>query len=126
MLLVKGLTEADGMAAAKQILTMNPLPDGVFITNDFVAAVCMREFRKQGLSIPEDIAIVGFNNDAISNLVDPALTTINYPGIDMGEITARSLINHLNGTSNIRQTNTIVVRSGLIVRNSSLKRKGSE
>ena len=126
MLIVGGLTEADGIAAAKRIIAMNPLPDGVFITNDFVAAVCMRVFRLHGLSVPDDIAIVGFNNDAISNLVDPALTTINYPGIDMGEIAARSLINHLKGISDIHQTNMIVVRSGLIVRNSSVKRKGSK
>ena len=105
-----------------QILKMNPLPDGAFITNDFVAAVCMRTLKEHGINIPEDIAIVGFNNDAIGKLIEPTLTTINYPGIDMGEIAARNLINHLKGISNMHNTNTIIIRTELIIRNSSLKK----
>ena len=105
-------------------MRMDPLPDGIFLTNDFVAAVCMRTLKESGIRIPEDIAVVGFNNDVIGKLIEPALTTINYPGIDMGEIAARNLINHLKGISDLHQTNTIIVRSDLIIRKSSLK-KGS-
>ena len=122
LLIVSDLSEKAGVEAAKHILKMKPLPDGIFITNDFVAAVCMRTLREHGIKIPQDIAVVGFNNDAIGKLIEPALTTINYPGIDMGEIAARNLINHLKGISNIHQTNTIIVRSELIVRDSSLKK----
>ncbi len=75
--------------------------------------------------IPDDIAIVGFNNDAIGKIVEPQLTTIHYPGMDMGEIAARNLINHLKGIANIKHTQTIVVRSDLIIRKSSLKKKSS-
>lgn len=119
LLMVGDLSEKAGIEAAQKILKMTPFPDGAFITNDFVAAVCMRTLKEHGVSIPDDIAIVGFNNDAIGKLIEPALTTINYPGEDMGEIAARNLINHLKGISNIRQTNTIVVRSELIVRAST-------
>ncbi|MGK2862132.1 MAG: substrate-binding domain-containing protein, partial [Chitinophagaceae bacterium] len=76
-----------------------------------------------GIRIPEDIAIVGFNNDAISKIIEPQLTTIHYPGKDMGEIVARNLINHLKGIANIRLTNTIVIKSDLIIRKSSLKKQ---
>jgi LacI family transcriptional regulator len=120
--LIKDLSEQCGKEAALQILKMKPLPDGAFITNDFSAAVCMRTLRENGIRIPEDIAIVGFNNDAISKLVEPQMTTIDYPGIDMGEITARNLINHLKGLSDIKHTNTIVVRSDLVIRKSSLRK----
>ena len=123
LLIVTDLSEKAGVDAALQIMKMKPLPDGVFITNDFVAAVCMRTLKEHGLSIPDDIAVVGFNNDAIAKLIEPALTTINYPGMDMGEIAARNLVNHLRGISNIQHTNTIIVRSELIVRNSSLKKR---
>ena len=122
LLLVNDLSEKAGIDAAIQIMKMNPRPDGIFITNDFVAAVCMRTLKEHDIMIPEDIAIVGFNNDAIGKLIEPPLTTINYPGIDMGEIAARNLINHLTGVNDIHQTNTIIVRSELIVRKSSLKR----
>jgi len=123
LLIVNDLSEKAGVEAAGRIMKMSPMPDGAFITNDFVAAVCMRTLKEHGVSIPEDIAIVGFNNDAIGKLIEPALTTINYPGIDMGEIAARNLLNHLQGVSSIHQTNTIIVRSDLVVRKSSLKKE---
>ena len=123
LVLIKDLSEQCGVEAALEILKMKPLPDGAFITNDFSAAVCMQTLKEHGVKIPGDIAIVGFNNDAISKIVEPQLTTIYYPGIDMGEIAARNLINHLNGLSDIRQTNTVVVRSELIIRKSSLKKQ---
>ncbi len=119
--LIKDLSEQCGVEAANEILRMKPLPDGAFITNDFSAAVCMQTLKENGIRIPEDIAIVGFNNDAIGKIIDPKLTTIDYPGGDMGEIAARSLVNHLKGIANIKHTNTIVVRSDLIVRQSSMK-----
>lgn len=125
-LIINDLSEKAGVEAALQILKMNELPDGIFLTNDFVAAVCMRTLKENGLSIPEDMAIVGFNNDAIGKLIEPTLTTINYPGIDVGEIAARNLINHLKGVSNLSQTNCIIVRSELIVRNSSMKNKSPQ
>ena len=123
MLIVNDLSENAGIDAALKILKMNPLPDGIFVTNDFVAAVCMRTLKEHGVTIPDDIAIVGFNNDAIGKLIEPALTTINYPGMDMGEIAAKNLIDHLKGISDIHKTNTTILRSDLIIRQSSLKKK---
>lgn len=122
LVLIKDLSEKCGREAAEQILTMKPMPDAAFITNDFSAAVCMQTLKEHGVRIPEDIAIVGFNNDAISKIVEPQLTTINYPGIDIGEIAARNLIAHLKGDIKITQTNTIIVKSELIIRKSSLRK----
>ena len=122
LVLIKDLSEQFGVEAALQMMKMKPMPDGAFITNDFSAAVCMKTLKEHGIQIPGDIAVVGFNNDAISKIVEPQLTTIDYPGKDIGEIAARNLINHLNGISNIKHTQTIVVRSDLIIRKSSLKK----
>ena len=123
LLLIKDLSEKCGREAALEIMAMDPMPDGAFITNDFSAAICMQTLKEHGLSIPEDIAIVGFNNDAISKIIEPQLTTINYPGIDVGEIAARNLIGHLSGDYNMQQTNTIIVKSELIIRASSIRKK---
>lgn len=123
LLIINDLSEKAGIESAMKILKIKPLPDGAFITNDFVAAVFMRTIKEKGLKVPDDIAIVGFNNDAICTLVEPSLTTINYPGIDVGEIAARNLINHLKGISNIQNTNKIIIHSNLIVRNSSKRKK---
>ena len=122
IVLVKDLTEESGIEAAHEILNMQPLPDGLFVTNDLEAAICMQELMLHGIRIPEDIAIVGFNNDAISKLVNPKLTTIDYPGQQMGEATARNLINHLNGLPSLNSSNKIVINSQLLIRQSSLKK----
>jgi LacI family transcriptional regulator len=122
LLIINDLSEQKAVESATQLLQLDPLPDGIFITNDFVAAVCIRTLKEHGINIPEDIAIVGFNNDAIGKLIEPQLTTIDYPGKEMGEITARNLIDHLSGISNIHNTNTIIVNSKLIIRKSSLKK----
>ncbi|WP_153799549.1 LacI family DNA-binding transcriptional regulator [Foetidibacter luteolus] len=120
--IVDGLAEEDAIRSAKKILAMKPLPDGLFITNDFCAAVIMQTLKDAGLHIPADIAIVGFNNDVISKVIDPKLTTINYPGFEMGQVVARNLLNHLRGGWNINHTNTVIIKSELIIRGSSLKK----
>lgn len=112
-----------GEEAARLILKMKPLPDGIFVANDNCAVGCMLALKQAGIRIPEDIAFVGFNNDAVSKVIEPNLTTINYPGYEMGEVAALNLINHLNGSATIHATNTIILRSEFIVRQSSQKKK---
>lgn len=121
--IISNLSQEAGAAAAETIKQMKPLPDGVFVANDNCAVGCMLALKQSGIRIPQDIAFVAFNNDPVSTVVEPNLTTINYPGYEMGEIAARNLINHLNGISSITSTNTILLRSELIIRDSSLKKK---
>ena len=80
LVLIKDLSEQCGVEAAMEILKMKPRPDGAFITNDFSAAVCMQTLKEHGIKIPADIAIVGFNNDAISKIVEPQLDHYSLPG----------------------------------------------
>jgi LacI family transcriptional regulator len=123
LVLIKDLSERCGVEAALDIIRMNKRPDGAFITNDFSAAVCMQTLKEHGLRIPHDIAVVGFNDDAISKIIEPQLTTIRYPGTEMGELAALNLINHLQGLANLHHTKTIIVRSDLVIRQSSLRKK---
>jgi len=121
LVLVNDLGEESAIRSARQIISMDPRPDGIFITNDFCAAVFLQALKEAGLRVPQDIAIVGFNNDVISKIIAPQLTTINYPGEEMGERAARSLIDQLAGRSSASSMATIVIKSELIVRGSSLR-----
>ena len=120
--LISNLSQEAGVIAAQEILKMDPLPDAVFVANDNCAVGCMLAVKQAGIKIPEDIAFVGFNNDPVSKVIEPNLTTINYPGYEMGEVAARNLINHLNGKATIRTTNTIILRSELVIRDSTKKK----
>ena len=121
--LISNLSQEAGAEAASLIRQMDPLPDAVFVANDNCAVGCMVALKKTGIRIPEDIAFAGFNNDPVCTVVEPNLTTINYPGYEMGQVAARNLINHLNGDSSITSTNTIILRSDLVIRESSAGKK---
>ena len=123
LIITKNLSEDAGIEAAEHILKMKHRPDAVFSANDACAVYCMRTLKQAGIKIPEEIGFVGFNNDPMSKVVEPNLTTVNYLGYAMGEAAATQLINHLNGISNIRSTNIIILRSELIIRESSRKKK---
>jgi LacI family transcriptional regulator, galactose operon repressor len=111
------------IATAQKIAKMTSLPDGLFSINDLSAALCIQVFKEYGIRVPEDIAVVGFNNDTICIISAPQVTTINYPAVKMGEQAATTLINHLQGNSDFSLANTIVLDSELIIRQSSLKKK---
>ncbi|MEG3657589.1 LacI family DNA-binding transcriptional regulator [Arenibacter palladensis] len=94
--------------------------DGLFVANDSFAAHCLKELRKEKYKIPQDIKVIGFNNDPISELVTPTLTTINYPGYEMGILAGQSVIGQLNRSIDLQATNSITLRHKLIIRESTL------
>jgi len=104
---------------AGNIVCMSPRPDAIFLTNDFCAAVCIQTFKQLGLRIPDDIAVVGFNNDTISQLMEPQITTIDYPGNEIGESAATHLIDLLNNPNDPTLHQKVVIDSKLIIRGSS-------
>ena len=122
-IIISNLSMEAGSTAKEAIMQMKTLPDGVFVANDNCAVGCMLALKQAGVHIPEDIAFVGFNNDSVSKVIEPNLTTINYPGYEMGEVATRNLINHLNGEAVMNITSTIILRSEIIIRESSLKKK---
>ena len=111
-----------GKAAAESILDFNTLPDGIFVANDNCAVGCMMTLKEHGVRIPEDIAIVGFNNDPVSQVIEPNLTTIDYPGTEMGAVAARQLIDQLKNIQPVQEANHIILDSNLIIRASSLRK----
>ena len=119
--IVNNLDHDAGIAAATSILTMPIKPDGVFVANDTCAVACMIELRKNGISIPDEIAFVGFNNDPLSKVVEPNLSTINYHGEEMGELAAKVLIAKLSGSDNLNAFHHLL-KHELIVRESSLRK----
>ena len=119
LLKVTDLSFESGDQIAQEILKMKKLPDAIFFSNDKCAVGCMIALKKAGINIPQTIAVAGFNNDPLCCVVDPNLTTIHYSGFDMGILCARNLINHIKGECNLFITNSIVLRSDLIIRGST-------
>lgn len=122
LVIKNSLTDEGGAEAARYILKMKKMPDGIFTANDTSAVACIRELKAARVNVPGTIAVVGFNNDPVSRVIEPNLTTIDYPGQQMGELAATTLINQLKSTVS-GQLNTVVLNHKLIVRGSTLRKK---
>lgn len=125
LLIVNDLSTLSGSAAADKILKMKPLPDGIFTSNDTSAVAVIMELLRHGVRIPKDIAVAGFNNEPVSSVIRPNLTTVNYPAKEIGEVVAELLINKLKNKAPDGQ-NRIVLKHRLIIRESSLRKKPAE
>jgi LacI family transcriptional regulator len=119
-LFVTTLDEESGVRTVDRLLRLKTRPDAIFVANDTSAVATIVRLKQLGIAVPEEIAIVGFNNVPIARFVDPGLTTIAYPGGEMGEIAASTLIEILNSTEPAI-ARTIVLEHELIIRESSLQ-----
>ncbi|MDR7371330.1 LacI family DNA-binding transcriptional regulator [Flavobacterium aquidurense] len=89
------LSYEDGEAASTTLFDLPNPPDGIFVVNDTAAVGAIQVAKKRGLKIPEDVAIIGFNDDPIASIIDPGLTTISHPAVKMGQTSAKKILNHL-------------------------------
>jgi LacI family transcriptional regulator len=124
MVFVSDLSQDAGVEAASKVHGMSDRPDGIFIANDVCAVSCLKALKEKGYDIPKDIAVVGFNNDPVSQVVDPNLTTVFYPGLEMGSLAVKMMIDHLSGRETMATSAPVILQSELIVRASSLRNKG--
>lgn len=122
LVVIGELNEKAGIDLAHRILGMKNRPDGVFTANDISAVAIICELQKSGIKIPEEIAVVGFNNEPISRFIQPNLSTIHYPAMEIGEVAATTLINRLNNLQSANLT-SVVLEHSLIIRQSSLRFK---
>ncbi|WP_097986015.1 LacI family DNA-binding transcriptional regulator [Streptomyces sp. f150] len=98
-LVVEGdFTERGGRLAVEELLARDATFDSVFAHNDISAAGVLRALRAAGRRVPDDIAVVGFDDIPMAEHTEPPLTTVRQPTRRMGETAARMLLSHLGGT----------------------------
>lgn len=88
-------TPISGERAMQQLLQLPDRPSAVFATSDTVAIGAMRAIRRQGLRIPQDMAIVGFDDIPLAEYYSPPLTTVRLPAYQLGEASAAMLMDLL-------------------------------
>lgn len=120
LVISSALSPQDGVDIANQIYQSNFKPDAVFAANDACAVHCMLSLKNRGIDVPGQIAFAGFNDDPLCTIAEPNLTTIRYPGYEMGEIAAQTLIDRLNGQTTALNTQTVILRHELLIRASSM------
>ena len=113
------MVREEGERLIREVMRMKRKPDAIFFTSDFVALGALVEMKKQGLSAPDDIAVVGFANEPFDEWITPSLTSVEQYSCRMGELAAKMLIDKIDGET----PGDIVIEPQLIVRESSRKNK---
>lgn len=115
-LIFEGEYKAKWGEEATKVLINKTMPcDAIFCGNDLIAVSVIKTLKKNGLKVPEDVAVLGYDNIQLSEIIEPALTTVNQPVYEMGYQAAELLINILE--NNIKEK-TIKLKSNLILRDS--------
>lgn len=92
-------TYESGNKMVSQLIEKNNLPSAIFAANDLIAIGAINQLREAGLKVPEDVAVVGFDNIWITSNIDPPLTTVVQPAFNMGVHGIKLLLNRIENPS---------------------------
>ena len=101
----------------KELLAMKDPPTAVFALGDFLAMGAMAALKEEDLQIPQDIALMGFDDIMLSQVTDPPLTTISQPKYDIGALGARMLIDIIERRT--VEKRHLVLSPSLVIRRST-------
>jgi LacI family transcriptional regulator len=109
------LSVEGGREAAKRILEMIPRPTAILCLSDVLALGVMFQMQSVGLTIPDDISIMGFDNLDWSKDSHPSLTTIDLPATEMGAVAARLVVDRLEHDTPMK---SVPLQANIVRRNS--------
>lgn len=105
-----------GTAAAKRLLDLPDPPTALFAANDVMALGAIYAITNAGLRVPQDIAVVGYDDQDFASFCNPTLTTVSLPAYDMGRRAGELLLGQLSGRTTTVQSQ--LVKGSLIIRES--------
>jgi LacI family transcriptional regulator len=108
--------QSKGYQAAQKLLALSPRPTAIFASNDLSAFGVIEAIREQGLTIPNDISIVGFDDIPQATATHPKLTTVHQPLDQMGRVAARLLLEQIENPD--RPPRKVTLATRLVIRES--------
>lgn len=110
-------TRESGYHSFLKLLKSSKRPEAIFAANDYMALGCYDACASLGLKIPEDVALIGFDDIFVSQYLSPPLTTVRVQIEEVGRTAAKILVKKLNGTNGKVQP-IIKISTNLIIRDS--------
>ncbi|MGZ9898437.1 LacI family DNA-binding transcriptional regulator [Shewanella gaetbuli] len=107
-------TESSGFDAANALLDKNIPFDAIFAASDLIAIGALRALKKRGVQVPEDVAIMGYDDIPIASFANPSLTTVKQNTQLAGEILVESLLKLIRG----QEVSPMLIPTNLVVRQS--------
>lgn len=112
--------------ALDELLNHHQKPDAILATADKLTTGSLRILNARGLKVPDDIALAGFSNTELTELLDPPLTVIRQPAFEMGERSTSLLLQLIESKRPVTDFETKVLFTELQIRNSTLPKKTRE
>jgi LacI family transcriptional regulator len=114
-------SETSGYEAGIQILSRASMPDAVFCSNDAMAIGCLCAFNEHGISVPQDVALAGFDDIPLACYMRPSLSTVSVPIAQLGSKSIEILVKQLRDDGPTDKAEEYVYSPSLIIRHSSKK-----
>lgn len=114
-------TVEGGFRCMQELLALPSPPTAVFAANDEMAVGAIQAIQQHGLQVPQDVAVIGFDNNPISTVVKPSLSTVEQPVHRIGAEVIKLLLACLEDKEKITKPRRIVLETNLLIRQSSFK-----
>jgi DNA-binding LacI/PurR family transcriptional regulator len=109
-------TRESGARAMRQLLTEEPGLDAVFVASDLMAHGALRTLREAGRRVPDDVAVIGFDDIEMAQYMEPPLTTVHQPIVEIGRRMAGQLLALASGAD---VPASVVLPTDLVIRDSA-------
>ena len=106
--------------ATQELLNMKKRPDAIFTISDRMAIGAMLAIKEKGLNMPQDIGLVGFNNEPVVSLVTPGISSVDQPAFELGKLAAKLFIETVHQDKDMSDVEE-VLKPKLIIRESSMR-----
>jgi len=108
--------------ATRELLSLPDPPDAIFAsTSDFSALGVLEVATKMGFSVPDQLGICGYSNEAFTEITSPSITTIDQHSVEMGNAIARLYFKEARSEGEVSGPRIINIKPQLIIRDSTLK-----
>ncbi|MFY0628970.1 MAG: LacI family DNA-binding transcriptional regulator [Flavobacteriaceae bacterium] len=119
LLVESDLTLEDGRVKMTELLKLQNRPDAIYVASDYAALGALQILNEQGVSVPDDIKLVGFGNEPFTSLVTPTITSVHQHSSQIGKLAAETFLERIENPTVKQTLNKIILDAELIVRDSS-------
>ncbi|HEV8286031.1 MAG TPA: LacI family DNA-binding transcriptional regulator [Chitinophagaceae bacterium] len=118
-----GMIFSEVEEAMSSLLKMKQRPDAIFASADKLTTGCLRILKSRAIDVPNEIALTGFSNTDLTELLNPPLTIIKQPAFEMGEVATQLLLQLIESKRPVTEFETRVLTTELLIRDSTKKKK---
>lgn len=112
------LTIEEGTRLTESLMQLPEPPDGIFSTNDSAAVGAIKYARAHGISVPDQLAVIGFNDDPVCEIIEPQLSSVTHPAVEMGRAALKQAL-QIAGPDTVETERLVRLDTRLVVRASS-------